>query len=576
MLELTNVGNGALVISTVTLAGLNAGDFIKNGDTCSGATLAPGLSCTVGIIFRPFTVGNKTASLLINDNAPGSPREIVLTGVGIQNVTPSVGLSATNLNFGTVQVGSVSTGQTLIVTNTGNAPLRVTAVIISGNHSNDFFKTGDTCASAIIAPQNFCTIGVIFQPTGAGVRVATLVLVDDAAGSPREITLTGVGLTGAIALSAASLDFGGQTVGVQTVTKTLTVTNTGQGALTLGAVSVAGPNAGDWILLANTCVNATVPANATCQIGVAFKPTALGDRSATLTIANTAAGSVHNVALLGAGVPGYSVTLNVSTLGCTGSILPSMPNNTYVGGTEVTINVNVGPSFVFLGWRINNVAAGWANPLTLTVDRNMTVDAVCVPKDPFTDTPGHPYEQAIYELTARGIIRGYGDGRFGPNDTTQRAQMAALIARAMGWEFEDHGNPFIDQNGNDPNLWRNVGTLAYYGVAYGYGGGRFAPNDNVTRAQTISFITRAMVVKGYWDWQPDNTALFPDVPASSGHRIDIATYFHYVGSVPETTGSTQFTGWSDPSTRGWFSEVLWRALHGYFGRDDDGLGGYVP
>ncbi|MFN8512848.1 MAG: S-layer homology domain-containing protein [Chloroflexia bacterium] len=140
----------------------------------------------------------------------------------------------------------------------------------------------------------------------------------------------------------------------------------------------------------------------------------------------------------------------------------------------------------------------------------------------------------------------------------------------------DHGNPFIDQNGNDPNLWRNVGTLAYYGVAYGYGGGIYAPNDYVSRAQTISFITRAMVVKGYWQRQPDDLSLFPEIPASSGHRIDISTYMHYVGSIPEANGTTQFPGWSDPATRGWFSEVLWRALNGYFGRDDEGFGGFVP
>src|SRR5689334_24481640 len=57
---------------------------------------------------------------------------------------------------------------------------------------------------------------------------------------------------------------------------------------------------------------------------------------------------------------------------------------------------------------------------------------------------------------------GYGNGNFGPDDTTLRAQMAALIARAMGWDGEDHGNPFSDDGGINPSLWRNVGTLAHY------------------------------------------------------------------------------------------------------------------
>ena len=39
--------------------------------------------------------------------------------------------------------------------------------------------------------------------------------------------------------------------------------------------------------------------------------------------------------------------------------------------------------------------------------------------------------------------------------------MAALIARAVGWDLEDQGNGFSDRNGVDDNLWRNVGTLAH-------------------------------------------------------------------------------------------------------------------
>jgi hypothetical protein len=82
--------------------------------------------------------------------------------------------------------------------------------------------------------------------------------------------------------------------------------------------------------------------------------------------------------------------------------------------------------------------------------------------------PGTPSAEAIRQLAARGVIRGYADGRFGPQDTTLRAQMAALIARAMGWDSQDDGNPFPDRGNVDDDLWRNVGTLAFYDVARGY------------------------------------------------------------------------------------------------------------
>jgi hypothetical protein len=181
----------------------------------------------------------------------------------------------------------------------------------------------------------------------------------------------------------------------------------------------------------------------------------------------------------------------------------------------------------------------------------------------FCDVNGSTtYGNAITQLAARGVIRGYGNGCFGPDDTTQRAQMAAFIARAMGWDAEDHGNPFADANGIDATLWRNVGTLAFYQVAFGYDATHFGPTDKVTQAQTISFVTRAMVKKGYWQQQPDNNpSLYGDVPASSGHRADIATYLHYVaGPLPGTANTGQWANWSQPASRGWFSETLWNAL----------------
>jgi len=46
--------------------------------------------------------------------------------------------------------------------------------------------------------------------------------------------------------------------------------------------------------------------------------------------------------------------------------------------------------------------------------------------------PGSPYYDAVTQLAARGVIGGYDNGCFGPGDATLRAQMAALIARAMG------------------------------------------------------------------------------------------------------------------------------------------------
>ena len=90
--------------------------------------------------------------------------------------------------------------------------------------------------------------------------------------------------------------------------------------------------------------------------------------------------------------------------------------------------------------------AGWRTPLTLTMGAPHAVVANFASRPRFGDLPpGPPPYEAISQLAARGIIHGYANGAFGAGDTTLRAQMAALIARALGWDAEEHDNPFTDR-----------------------------------------------------------------------------------------------------------------------------------
>ena len=180
--------------------------------------------------------------------------------------------------------------------------------------------------------------------------------------------------------------------------------------------------------------------------------------------------------------------------------------------------------------------------------------------------PGDPAYDAVRQLTILGVVKGYADGRFGPDDPILRAHSAALITRAMGWASEDWTTPFGDRGGVDNDLWRNVGTLAHYGVAKGYSDGNFRPLNPVLNAQAISLITRAMITKGYWQPQPDDRSLYPNVPASSGHRQDLATYTHYAGALPGRQATGSWDDWGGYTSRGWFAQALWRALDSDFRR----------
>jgi hypothetical protein len=118
----------------------------------------------------------------------------------------------------------------------------------------------------------------------------------------------------------------------------------------------------------------------------------------------------------------------------------------------------------------------------------------------------------------------------------------------------------------DDELWQDIAILAAHDVARGYGNGTYGTTGDVLNAQVISFVTRAMVAKGYWQYQADDGTAYPNIPASSGHRVDVATYVHHAGALPDFADTrAPFPSWDRPSTREWFARTLWQALDSTFG-----------
>lgn len=79
-------GAVSLVLSGASVQGANSADFDITSDSCVNANVAPGASCAVQIAFRPLqatTCGTETgrnATLVLTDNAPGSPQTVTLSG----------------------------------------------------------------------------------------------------------------------------------------------------------------------------------------------------------------------------------------------------------------------------------------------------------------------------------------------------------------------------------------------------------------------------------------------------------------------------------------------------------------
>ena len=252
--------------------------------------------------------------------------------------SPSVTLAPTSLTFAAQTVGTTSPSQGVTLTNSGNAALTITGITVTGTNPGDFAQT-NTCPASLAAGAN-CTINVTFTPTLAGARSAAISVADNAAGSPQSAPLTGTGTTAtgpAVTLAPTSLTFASQTVGTTSPSQSVTLTNSGSAALTITAISVTGTNLADFAQT-NTCA-ASLAAGANCAINVTFTPAATGARSATVSIADNAAGSPQTVPLTGTG------TTPVGPSPVPLITQPLVPDTAVPGGTPFTLTVN-GTGFV--------------------------------------------------------------------------------------------------------------------------------------------------------------------------------------------------------------------------------------
>jgi uncharacterized repeat protein (TIGR01451 family) len=110
---------------------------------------------------------------------------------------PKAGLAPNSLSFANQLVGSTSAAQQVTITNTaaiaGGGDLQIGNLSTAGADAGDFTFANDHCSGASLAAQASCTVDVSFVPTAAGGRSARVVVPSNAASSPDEVGLSGVG-----------------------------------------------------------------------------------------------------------------------------------------------------------------------------------------------------------------------------------------------------------------------------------------------------------------------------------------------------------------------------------------------
>ena len=228
-------------------------------------------------------------------------------------LVPTLTVAPSPFNFGIQPVGATSVPQAFVVTNNTASTATFTSIVATGVSpaaNTDFAISSDGCSPNGVAAGLQCTVSVTFTPSVAAAESATLVITavvtngGQASTQVFNVNLSGSGSATApgVGFSVPNLPFTPQMLTTTSASMPVTLTNTGNGSLTISSIAASGDFAAT-STGATACPigPATLLAGGTCTINVTFAPTAVGARAGTLTVTDNAGGSPHTIPLTGTG-----------------------------------------------------------------------------------------------------------------------------------------------------------------------------------------------------------------------------------------------------------------------------------
>ncbi len=369
-----NNGTEVLNVSSISLSGAQVADFTLMNLNVP-ATLQPNGRITFDVEFDPSAVGRRTAMVnIVNDDSDENPYNFLIEGNGFIPA-PEIDVQGGGLtipdgdssprqadgtDFGDAAVNVQTVTHTFTILNIGTLDLNVTGLELQGAGASQFSLSGLSVPQTLI-PGAQVTFSVSFSPTVLGVSTAMVVIDNDdpnesqynfvvrGRGVPPmpEIDVTGNNLSIPDGDTTPQLpdgtDFGETEAFVGAVTHTFKVKNVGTLPLTISAITVTGPNAGDFIITAPPLPQNVAILGGTLTFDVTFTPTATGPRFATIRIDNNDANEnpytfdVQGVGALAiAGVPLDADTNTFRVFGTSSSALVGFAYGTELGTSMYT------------------------------------------------------------------------------------------------------------------------------------------------------------------------------------------------------------------------------------------------
>lgn len=169
------------------------------------------------------------------------------------------------------------------------------------------------------------------------------------------------------------------------------------------------------------------------------------------------------------------------------------------------------------------------------------------------------YSKAITTLNTLGVINGYEDGTFKPDNNVTRAEFTAMLLRAKG--VGDMGDTSLENppypDVVDPDVsWAiaNIRTAQSMGIVNGYEDGTFRPSNNVLYEEALKMIVCAL---GYANYSPEGTEWYTKYLTSATK----------LGILKGVEGSV-----SVPATRANIAQMLYNCLEIDVAEDNESSG----
>lgn len=275
--------SGGAAVSTIT------GAAVPGSFAFATPSAAPPSTGAQSVTFTPTDTRNylgTTTAVSVTVNPPAK--------------APVAKINPTAIDFGTLYLGNIAT-RAVTITNTGNAPMTITdrrIATVSGGDSHEFISF-NFCPRSL-APGKSCTMTVTFiAGPFYNPQTATLMISDNAAGSPQLVPLKATVLNPVARFSTRDVDFGKVKNG-NTASRSVAIVSVGGTAVSISSIAISGAGAGEFSET-NTCSSTSLNPKATCSITTTFKPTSRGSRSARLLVTSNAWNSPRWISLSGTG-----------------------------------------------------------------------------------------------------------------------------------------------------------------------------------------------------------------------------------------------------------------------------------